>query len=356
VRGLLLVAVLASLTDPRVWLEQYSAAVNEHRERPFFADGARLWVGEKSGPGRPVGVGTFTDWERASHTRWTYELIGSEPAPPGDAVTARVTETSDFLALLPPERTEGRVTYVRGGDGLVTEILYRPVGPRPPAMVRAFAAWSQIHMPEERRELLPKGEIAWRAELLPRWLEALRRWRREGGPETEARAVGLLAAHFAAVESGAGGREAKKRALAPGARIWFEDKAGEGEPIDLDSNGSAWDEELHARLTYTNPRGGGDTAAADCVETNDFYELAGIHGWKATITWRFDSEGRVLEEVYVPVEGQPSWRAMLAPFFEWLKKTYPDELAVLLPNDRLRRSRDSAIRWRNILQEWRSKP
>lgn len=350
-RGLVLVAALASLPDPRVWLERYAAAVNEHREKPFFAEGARLWVGEKTGSGRPVGTGTFAAWERASHTRWTYDFLGAEASPPGDAITARVTETSDFLALLPPGRTEGRVTYRSGADGLVTEILYRPVGPRPPAMIRGFAAWSQIHMAEERRELLPKGEIAWKAELLPRWLEALRRWRREGGPETEARAVAMLEAHFAAA---AGDRQARKRRLAPGARIWFEDKEGEGETIDLDSNGSAWDEELHAKLTYANPRGGGDTAAADCVETNDFYELAGIHGWKATITYRFDAEGRVLEEVYVPVEGQPSWRAELAPFFAWLRAHRPDELAALLPNDRLKRSRESAIRWRTILREWRA--
>jgi hypothetical protein len=157
---------------------------------------------------------------------------------------------------------------------------------------------------------------------------------------------------YLAVRDG-GDLPAQKALIAPGARIWFGEKKGEGELIDLDGPGSQWDRELHASLEYANPKVSRDTVTAEFVERNDFYRLAGIDGWKAKITFRFDSQGRIVEEVYVPEPGQPRTRELLAPFLEWARANRPGMEERLYPGGKLTRNLETARQWRAALTDWR---
>jgi hypothetical protein len=147
--------------------------------------------------------------------------------------------------------------------------------------------------------------------------------------------------------------EAQKKLIAPGARIWYVEKVGEGFAIDLDDEGSQWDRVLNASLTYTNPVVSGDTITADFLERNDFYRLAGISAWKAKITFRFDAQGRIVEELYVPDKSQPGSKEYLKPFVEWARKNQPEVLEKIYPKGRFHRTGETAKMWVKALTDWR---
>ena len=139
--------------------------------------------------------------------------------------------------------------------------------------------------------------------------------------------------------------------IAPGARLWFEEKTGPGEPYTL-SGGSwdHWDQYFHSRNELSDWRTEGQSVTASVHETNDFMQMLDWHAPAYTMTWWLDDQDRITG-VLIKGGGKPTSR--LDEFKAWAAKTHPDELAYLMPKGRIDPTGDRAERWRAILEEWR---
>jgi hypothetical protein len=141
--------------------------------------------------------------------------------------------------------------------------------------------------------------------------------------------------------------------IAPGARLWFENKAGEGEPYTLDGGSwDHWDQYFHSHNVMTNWRRDGNAVMADVVETNDFMQMLEYRPAPYTMTWWLDDQRRITGVLIKSNPAKPVNR--MGEFKEWARGNHPDELAYLLPNGRLDPTGDRPERWRAILTEWRN--
>jgi len=141
--------------------------------------------------------------------------------------------------------------------------------------------------------------------------------------------------------------------IAPGARLYFEDLSGAGEPYTIKGGGrwDHWDNYFHSRSVMTNWRREGNAVTADVVETNDFMQLLDWRAKPYTTTWWVDASGRIEKVLIKSNPEKPVSR--LAEFKEWAKVHHPDELAYLMPNGQIDPTGDRPERWTAILNEWK---
>jgi hypothetical protein len=139
--------------------------------------------------------------------------------------------------------------------------------------------------------------------------------------------------------------------IAPGARLWFENKTGPGEPYVL-SGGSwdHWDTYFHSKNELSEWRTDARAVSATVNETNDFMQFLDWQAAPYTMTWWLDDQNRIAE-VLIKGGGKPKSR--LDEFKAWAAKNHPDELAYLMPNGQIDPTGDRPERWRAILEEWR---
>ncbi|HEX9161777.1 MAG TPA: hypothetical protein VF980_08735 [Thermoanaerobaculia bacterium] len=142
--------------------------------------------------------------------------------------------------------------------------------------------------------------------------------------------------------------------LAPDARQWFESRSGEGEPYKVGgvSRWSHWDEYFHSRNSLTNWRVEGNAVIADVEETNDFMRMLDWHAKPYTMTWWLDDRSRITGVLVKSNPEAPVSR--LEEFKQWAREHHPEELAYLLPKNRIDPTGDRPERWRAILREWRN--
>jgi hypothetical protein len=144
--------------------------------RSYLAPDARIWVGSKDGPGRPMGGRRdFADWEAAVGARFAYSDFRAESQA---SILYVSSESSEFSCLLGVEALRGEVTCWFDGMGRISGMLLRPLGPQMEEIVRPYVEWARRHRPERVAELLPQGEMVYDGETARKWLEALREWRR----------------------------------------------------------------------------------------------------------------------------------------------------------------------------------
>ena len=93
---------------------------------------------------------------------------------------------------------------------------------------------------------------------------------------------------------------------------------------------------------------------ARCHEENDFSRLIDFPGWDATVTWWFDSRGRISAQLTVSSKHERDFRNWLAPAIPWLREHRPADLDWLYPEGKLQRSPEAAGRWVIVLTEWRT--
>ena len=141
--------------------------------------------------------------------------------------------------------------------------------------------------------------------------------------------------------------------LAPDARIWFEEKTGEGSPYKIPGRWEHWDTYLHGHTTYSNWQQTGNEITAEGHEINDYYRLLDWRPWPFKQTWWFNDQGQISGCFIRQVEGQGSTGSRLKEFKEWAKQNRPEELAYLMPKGSIDPSEDRPERWRVILVEWR---
>ena len=151
-----------------------------------------------------------------------------------------------------------------------------------------------------------------------------------------------------------GDKAAAQTYVAPGARIWFEEKKGEGEPFGVGGGSwDHWDHYFHSHTTLSDWKQQGRTATAVANETNDFMQLLEYQPKPYTVTYWLDDANRISGVLIQSMPGKAVSR--LDEFKAWARQHHPQELAYLMPNDRLDPTGDRPERWRAILDEWRKR-
>lgn len=147
---------------------------------------------------------------------------------------------------------------------------------------------------------------------------------------------------------------AEQAFLAPGARMFYEERKGEGEPLTAGRSGryAHWDEFFHSTATLTDWKEEGDTVSATVHEINDFYRLLDWTPKPYRMTWRFDANGRITDALVQSLPGESKSR--MKELQEWARANRPDELAYLMPNGRIDPTADRAERFKKLLLEWRA--
>lgn len=143
--------------------------------------------------------------------------------------------------------------------------------------------------------------------------------------------------------------------LAPAARMFYEKREGEGDPLTPGRSGryAHWDEFFRSKSTLTDWKEEGNAVSATVHEINDFYRLLDWTPKPYRMTWRFDANGRISDALIESLPGE-STRGRMSELQEWARANRPDELAYLMPNGRIDPTEDRAERWKKLLLEWRA--
>lgn len=146
---------------------------------------------------------------------------------------------------------------------------------------------------------------------------------------------------------------AEARYLVRDARMWYEERTGEGEPLRPGRSGryAHWDEFFHSRSELRDWRVEGNAVSATVYEMNDFYRLLDWQPVPYRMTWWVNDRGRITGAMVQSGEGKATSR--LQEFREWAKVHAPEELEYLMPGGKLDPTADRAERWMAILIHWR---
>jgi sugar lactone lactonase YvrE len=147
---------------------------------------------------------------------------------------------------------------------------------------------------------------------------------------------------------------AERAFVAPEARVWYEEKRGNGEPLAIGAGGryAHWDEFFRSRSELTGWTVDGRAVTATVHETNDFYRLLDWEPVPYRMTWWLDRNDRITGVLIQSTSEKAKNR--MAKFREWAGTRNPGELAYLMPGGRLDPTADRAERWKAILTEWRA--
>ena len=151
-----------------------------------------------------------------------------------------------------------------------------------------------------------------------------------------------------------GDAAAEARYLAPGARMYFEEKTGLGEPLKAGKSGSwaHWDDYFRSQVSLTDWKVEGNMVSAVVHETNEFYQLLEWEPRPYRMMWWVDDSGRITEALVQRIPG-PKVKSRLDEFKAWAREHHPEELAYLMPGDRIDPTGDRPERVRRILDDWR---
>jgi hypothetical protein len=147
-------------------------------------------------------------------------------------------------------------------------------------------------------------------------------------------------------------REDALAVLAPGYRLWFGKREGEGLDKAAVAEMLEWDFALRPRHRVDRLEVSGAQVVAVLHEENDFSLLIGFPGWDATSTFTVE-DGLIASQVYVPRDGQSEWKPFLERALPWLREHRAEALARVYPKGRLDQSARSAREWVAILRDWR---
>jgi hypothetical protein len=158
-------------------------------------------------------------------------------------------------------------------------------------------------------------------------------------------------------------REARKRGdldaarayLGDDPRVWYGQREGEGSPWRLEGGRwKGWDDYFNGTSEVGDWTVGDRSISALVWETNDYFRLceAGPTPW--TLTYFFDSDGRIEGTMVSSApEGVEGDRGRREEFDGWLKRTHPEEYEYLRPGGNIDPTGDRPQRTRAMLLEWR---
>jgi hypothetical protein len=148
--------------------------------------------------------------------------------------------------------------------------------------------------------------------------------------------------------------DAESRFLAPDARMWYETREGDGEPLVAGRSGryAHWDDYFHSSSTLTDWTVDGDAVTAVVHEINDFYRLLDWTAKPYRMTWWLDAGGRITGALVKSLPGKAPSR--MEEFKAWAKEHAPEELEYLMPAGRIDPTGDRPERFETLLLRWRA--
>lgn len=148
--------------------------------RRHLAPDARIWFGEKTGPGRPKTLtGGWGAWDIEMHAVNTYDDV----AITDETIAATFHERNDFSRLIGFPGWRSRSTFWLDEHDRISEQLYEPLPQHPPqsACFDAPLEWARQHRPDVLAEIYPDDQFAPSTETARRWRELLIDWRTDTG-------------------------------------------------------------------------------------------------------------------------------------------------------------------------------
>jgi hypothetical protein len=121
-----------------------------------------------------------------------------------------------------------------------------------------------------------------------------------------------------------------------------------------------WDAALNGRLTSSGFTEHGDTVAVErTTETNDLFRLLGIGEIQYEPGVRFVVEkGLITRLLPTPpnAESQKRIRKAFGAFLTWGMPGHAEEIRTLLPGGKFAYSRENAMKWLELVREWKGAP
>jgi len=165
--------------------------------------------------------------------------------------------------------------------------------------------------------------------------------------------IGLAREYRAAVRDGDIERVGAMQA--PDARVWFEERKGEGRPLDAQGKGpwAEWDAFFRARSTQTEFAIEAGAVRFTNQETNDWLRLIERTAQPYHVFYFIDANGRISGKLIRAIDGAPPAPDRLDEFREWAEVHHPGLMEFLMPDGRIDPHPDKARLWKQRLLEWR---
>lgn len=143
---------------------------------------------------------------------------------------------------------------------------------------------------------------------------------------------------------------------APNARVWFDEKKGEGRPLDVHGKGpwAQWDNFFRARSSQTNFVVEGNAVRFTNHETNDWFRLIERTSLPYYIFYFFDENDRISGKLIQRIESVERPPDRLSEFQRWANDTYPGLMDELMPDGNIDPDLEKARLWKKRLLEWRA--
>jgi hypothetical protein len=148
----------------------------------MMAPDPRRWWETREGTGDPwtVGPGPQGPWAGWDDEFKTQREVVEWTASDGSA-TVVMRETNDYFLLFERGWVTSEITYYFDDADLISGLLIRSRGERPPGRTAEFVEWARATHPEELDELMPDGEIDPTGDHPTRFRALLLEWREETG-------------------------------------------------------------------------------------------------------------------------------------------------------------------------------
>ena len=115
-----------------------------------------------------------------------------------------------------------------------------------------------------------------------------------------------------------------------------------------------WDSGVNGHVEWDVAEGQAEALTFEGRERNDFFELLGIAHLRFRTSFKLDGKGKIIEQLYEKLPGQPSSEEAMKPAVEWASRHRPAELQEIYPDGRMIYTEEAARRWVALLREWRS--
>lgn len=173
-------------SDPRIAkveaFRELRSMGDREAARALLSADARIWWGERDGPGSPWSLegGPWSDWDdhfdgsAKSVTPWTAD---------GERVWADILENNDYYRLTESQARAWRAVYFLDNDGAIAGFLVASL-PRPEtdsSRADEFEAWAVRNRGAEAEYLMPGGEIDPTGDRPARMRSLLNEWRADVG-------------------------------------------------------------------------------------------------------------------------------------------------------------------------------
>ncbi|MCW5911539.1 MAG: hypothetical protein KIT62_10715 [Cyclobacteriaceae bacterium] len=141
--------------------------------------------------------------------------------------------------------------------------------------------------------------------------------------------------------------------VAPGMRIWYTEKSGEGQKWNPNSAWTKWDEYFKSEKSYGEFSTDSNSVSVIVMETNELFRLIERKPAPVQLTWWLNKENKI-EGYLVKSLADATHTDRLDEFAAWARKNYPEELNYLMPGGNINPEEDRPGRWEKILKEWRA--